>query len=324
MSAVFINAGIKEIYFIPDKIAFPGRGSGGSYTGVYGMGIRQNGNLTGNHLNEIRDNKNRAFPNLFNFKVDCPTMQVDDPDIINALITSAKKGGAAVAVVTSGVAKSGTSGNYTVVSPNGGLYIFDNAYSLGVDFELRFGLKERQCNITFEGAFKYGTGSGYHDYMISQSATNDLAFVADTLPKIDNTKVADSFISPSFIPSGVSGFGDANIVDFMCSVKTKSAKNGFNNSIVSALQVELTCTASGVDAAALADAIEYEFFSSATPISVVLGTLTLKFGKGGLTRIGSFDFGDDKREVTFTYSGEYDLEYVATASNEITFNAYLT
>jgi len=342
MAFSFVNAGIKEVYFTPSKIAFPASGVSGSYGtpgspgAVYGFGVRQNGSLVGNHFQEIRDNKNRVFPNLFNFKVDMPTMQIDDPNLIGALIDAAKAGGAAVAVVTSGVSRGGTTPNYTVGSSEGGIFIFDLDTSvdncLGIDFELKFGLKERLCNVTFERAFKYGTSAvvGTHWDLINNAQTNTLKWVADTLPNVIVANVVDEFVSPSFIPAGTltnltAAFADINLVDFSVNLKTKSTKNGFNGSMVSGLQVEIMAQAMGANAETILDAVEYEMLTEAQdPLVVDIGTTSLKLYKNNLTRIGDFEISDDNRNVKFTYSGEYDLDYVDVDGNDIHLYSSLT
>jgi hypothetical protein len=320
----FVNAGIKEVYFTPSKIAFPALTSSGVYTNVFGFGVRQNGSLVGNHFQEIRDNKNRVFPNLFNFKLDMPTMQIDNPLLIGALITAAKNGGAAVACVTSGVSRSAAP--YTVGSSAGGIFVFDADNSLGIDFELKFGLKERLCTVNFERAFKYGTtansGGDSHYEIIEAAATNSLKWVTDTLPNVIVANVIDEFVSPDFIPTGSlsslsDAFADMNLVDFSLSIKTKSSKNGFNGSMVSGLQVELMAQAMGADINAILDAVEYEMHANASPIAVDLGTTTINLYKNNLSRIGDFEISDDNRNVKFTYTGEYDLDYTAVSGNNI-------
>ena len=325
MAFSFVNAGIKEVYFTPSKIAFPALGSSGSYTNVFGFGVRQNGSLVGNHFQEIRDNKNRVFPNLFNFKIDMPTMQIDNPLLIGALIDAAKAGGAAVAVVTSGVVKSASP--YTVGSSEGGIFVFDVDTSvdncLGIDFELKFGLKERLCNVTFERAFKYGTSAvvGTHWDLINNAAANSLKWVTDTLPNVIVANVVDEFLTPSFIPAGTlsnltAAFADINLVDFSVNIKTKSTKNGFNGSMVSGLQVEIMAQAMGANVPTILDAVEYEMLTG-SPIAVDIGTTTINLYKNNLSRIGDFEISDDNRNVKFIYTGEYELDYVRVSGNNI-------
>jgi len=324
----FINAGIKEVYIYPGKIQLPCNSAAGTptYTGVYGMGVRQDGNLVGNHFNEIRDNKNRAFPNLFNYKLEMPTMQINDDGLVTALINGAKAGGMATAVVSSGVVKSSTD----IVSADGGIFIFEGSNSLGVDFELGLGLSSRICKIMLEGAYKYGIDPGEHQSFIDNAATNKLLFFSEKLPDLVVGNVVQQFVSPSFIPSAISGLTpnpalDANIVDFMATIKTKSTKNGFNFSLVTGLEVELTLQVSGPDVVALAKIVDYEFFTGITPISIIIGdNLTINITKNGLTRIGEFEVGDANRTAKFTYNGTYDMEYVTTAVGLITLNTYLT
>ncbi len=324
----FINAGIKEVYVSPGKIQLPCNSAAGTptYTGVYGMGVRQDGNLIGNHFNEMRDNKNRAFPNLFNYKLEMPTMQINDDSFVIALINGAKAGGMATAVVSSGVVKASTD----IISADGGIFIFESNYALGLDFELGLGLSSRTCKVMLEGAYKYGASAGEHQSFIDNAATNQLLFASEKLPDLVVANVVQQFISPSFVPASISGLTpnpalDANIVDFMATIKTKSTKNGFNFSLVTGLEVELMLQVSGPDVAALAKIVDYEFFTSATPISIVIGdNLTINITKNGLTRIGEFEVGDANRTAKFTYNGTYDMEYVTTSTGLITLNTYLT
>jgi len=322
----YINAGIKEVYFSAGAIQLPCNAAATTptYTDVWGMGIRQAGNMVGNHFNEFRDHKNRAFPNLFNYKIEMPTMQIKDDSIVMALFDSLIAGKAAVGVVTSGVSHVSTE----VVSPNGGIFIFEDSYAMGVDFEIVLGLTERKCTVTFEGAYKYGASSGEHEWFLAQAATNELLWATEKLPDIVVAAVVDQFISPTFIPTSISGLTpnpmiDANIVDFTCTFRSKSSKNGFNFSLPTGIEVELMIKVAGPDAAAMIEIVDYEMETTAS-ITIGFGTLDIIMTKNGLTRIGDLEISDEKREAGFIYSGEYDLEYVdMDTPTEITMSTYL-
>lgn len=332
----FVNAGIKELYFFPNdatgglELPCISTATTPAYTGVFGAGIRQNGTFSIEHMNEIRDNKNRAFPSLVNFKAEIPTMQINDDAMVSAVIDACKFGGAAVAVVTAGVVIVSDAPD-TVLSASGGIFVFDKGAgvtdnTLGIDFEILFSLTERTMKFTFERAFKFGSSDadGFHDAIITDAKTNKILHTVEKLPDIDAAKVVSGFISPSFIPSALAtAYADGNLVEFSVKISSKSTKNGFNSSIVSGIEVEMTATASGVDVDALLESLDYELNSGT--ISLVVGDdLTLEFNKNGLTRLGMVNIEDEKREASFTYSGTYDIEYVDTSvTGTITFSSTL-
>lgn len=334
----FINAGIKEVYFakgnvtIKDgKIHYGQAGSTSIANTIFGLGIRQAGSFVGEPLNEIRDKDNRAFPNLFNFKADFSTMQLDLARLAS-LIEMCQDDSVAVAILTKGITKS-----FDFVVPaatTGGIFVFDTPASgtnegLGLDFELSISQTDRIMKVIFERAF--GVDDAASLITAADTSDNKIPFLASTTPQIIEADVMSGFISPSFtaqLPSDIAAAyaDDANLAEFSINLKTKSTKNAFNKSIVNGFEVELTSTVSGPNVPALIQGANVTFPGD---ISLVLRsgeTITLK--TLGLTAMHSFDLGDENRTLKSTLSGTYDIDFVATtgvfpAISNITFNTFL-
>ncbi len=324
-----VKAGIKELYFglgtldIPALTAFPTDETDPN-TYLYGMGIRQEGSLVVEHKEQLSDKDGREFPNLLNFKAEMSTMQVD-LNILNAVMQYAGVSETSVAVLASGVYNDGGIPPYVAPSLTltpGGIYIFDGADAMGVDFELSIGMKERLLKLTFERAYKYSYGLTLIDN--ADAATNKIPFGAGVLPMIKTADVLAGFISPTWATSltGLTnGFEDARLVDFNMVIKSKSDKNAFGVSLVRGVEVELTATASGPSVPEIKSAISHEFVSDVT-IGLRTGQdIILK--ADGISKIGSAEIGDAKREITVSVKGYYDMEFVTSTASAITFNTYL-
>ncbi len=332
----FVNAGIKEVYFAKgdsegildansSKLHKTGTATTPADT-IYGLGIRQAGNFTGAPFNEIRDKDNRAFSNLYNFNCAFSTMQVD-LDVVDALVEFASDPSVAVAVLTRGINKV-----TTTVQPDttvkGGLFIFDtntNDRGLGMDFELSISQTDRILNLTFERAFDPSVAETLID--AADAASNAILFGTDKTPQIITGDVMTGYITPASMitamPSDLeAAFGDdANLAEFAAMLRTKSTKNGYNKSIISGFEVELSATASGPDVPALLDSVPIVFpgdvtFSLRTDENLVFKTL-------GLTQMASFDLGDENRTVKVDMTGTYDIDFVVTSGTAVTFNTFL-
>lgn len=322
----FVNAGIKEIYINAGGADF-------SMPGAIGMGIRGNGTFIAEHINEMRDKDNRMFPSMINFRVEVPTMQIEDDALFNMLINGAKSSSLACAVVTSGVVESPTN---TVKSPTGGIYLFggtSGVNNLGVDFELNFTQNERTMALTLERAFKYdgaaSPAANTANWIIQQGKTNLLNVSGYTLPDIDIALVPSGFKNPAdmsnMIPTNLSAyFGDLMLKEFALTIRTVGAKSGFNVSWLRGIEVDFAITAAGGDADAMFYIAQHAFNTSA--ITVNIGTTyTLTFQPYGLTRYGTFSIGDEERTQTLMYNGTYDLDYVDTSNATIVdFKTYFT
>lgn len=124
MASTFVNAGIKECF-----LSQSGNGFQTLEGNAFGMGTRQNGSFTINHINESKDRTGKVFPNMLNFKAEINTMQILDLAFLKAVIGSfAKDGECDVAVITSGIEKI-TSNTQQVVralqgGTGGGIFVF--------------------------------------------------------------------------------------------------------------------------------------------------------------------------------------------------------
>jgi hypothetical protein len=200
-------------------------------------------------------------------------------------------------------------------------YIYDRY--LGIDFDLTFSLKERVLKLTLEGAMRYEAGLE----LVKGSGVRQIGYSANKIPSIDDSKVSAGFINPSYIPqSCVAYFDDALITDFSCTVKSKSSKNGFNTSLMNAITVEMKATCSGADYMGIQNILKHETFSSDIIIDLdpsAAGTKNLIFSRDGITKIGEVTIDDDKREASFTLTGEYDPDYTTYPVNGVNFNKYL-
>jgi hypothetical protein len=328
----FVMAGIKEMF-----VAAAGTFPTANLTNAMGLGVRQPGTFAVTFINEMRDMRGRAFPNMLNFRAEANSMQLNDLANLKNLVTWAKAGGVSAAVITSGIVKGGTA-PYYVDSETGGLYKFEGSGAtstcLGLDFEIALTMKERLLKVILERAFKYdGSGSpaaGTGNKVLYDAATAQVPFVASRIPDLDTTKVIQGFLTLPFystLDASVlqPAFADIYLDDFTCSVKTKSSKNGFNSSLVSGFSVTIEGSCSGPDISVVKEIMKY---SAPADITVYLdaptNTKSLIFKSGGLTRLGSVEIGDEKRTAKLMFTGEYDADYVAQNTNDITFNTYLT
>ena len=315
---MYVSASIKEVFFAPGSANFPA-----SLASAFGLGIRSSGKFIGEPHNPLTDMRNRQFPNMMNFRVEADTMQTDLAKII-ALITYAKAGASSVAVLTGPltVGGSGSDGD-PVTSANGGIFLFENANALGVGFELNITQAERLLKVNFERAFKYTSP----DAIIDAADTESIPFLTSGIPAIDTDKVLSGFISPNdvtgMIPAALTAsFADLYLDEFTINLKTKSTKSGFNIDLLSGLQVELSASAIGVDQAALVELFKHEFPSADLVVTLLTGE-TLTFKKESLTRVGNFDFSDEKRMGKIMYTGEYDPDFITSTVSNINFNTFL-
>lgn len=321
----FVNAGIKEILWAPGGAAFPIIAG----TTVFGLGIRHDGKMTVEPFNPMTDNKNRQFPNMVSFKIEADTMQTDLARIAS-LISAAKAGSAAVAVITSGAALATGS----ITSADGGIFLFDGANDcLGVDFELSLTQTERAMKVIFERAFKYTNPDAIIDTADTDALT---ALAVGSIPNVDTAKVISGFINPkdsitNLIPAAetalVAAFADMYLDEFNINIKTKNTKSAFNLSMVSAIEVEISATAIGADVAAMVQAMKQQFPANDLVLTLTTGK-TLTFDKSGLSRVGNLEIGDTKRSVTVKYTGAFDLDFVKVtgaqgSETDIKFNTVL-
>jgi hypothetical protein len=349
----FVNAGIKEVYFAKgDSVGILASDCFGasrihkdSTPGdpedtIYGLGIRQAGNFTGAPFNEIRDKDNRAFSNLYNFNASFSTMQVD-LNLVQALVEFAGDSSVATAILTRGLVATNQSTYQDVssASPHGGVFIFNTKTTdqgLGMDFELNISQTDRIMNMTFERAFD--PADAVTLVTAAQDSANAVLLGVDTLPQIIPEDVMTGYITPADMilempdtdDTGLrSAFGlDANLAEFNAILRTKSTKNGYNKSIISGFEVELSATASGPDVNALVDSIPIIFPNAAQGTNgdvsfLIRANESLVFKTLGITQMASFDLGDENRTVKVDMTGTYDLDFVVTTATAITFNTFM-
>jgi len=310
----FVMAGIKEAYYSKGNAPWPADYTGEGLDAIYGLGIRNAGSFNIEHHNEIEDMRTRKFPQMLNFRAEMNTMQIT-VEKLRALIGYAKQSSVATAILTSGVLESGG----IITSPTGGIYLFDQDNSLGLEFTLNFTDSERIINVVFERAFKYEEGRT----LINAAQTAGVPFGVDKTPMINKDDVIAGFVSPSFIPAALeTAFGDADLVSFAMNIQTKQTKNAFNKSLVSAITVELEAVTSGPDVPAIHESVKHEFPTDITLQLRSGETIVLK--ADGITRMGSAMIGDEERQATLTFNGEYDIDYADVASpSAITLHTYL-
>lgn len=344
----YVAAGIKEV-LIGSSTGTPmaPAASPGIGTTIFGMGVRNAGTFNITHMNELSDFRGRKFANLVNFKAEMPTMQFKDAALLKAILGYAKVSACSVALATSGISKLYSTPQYYVQSPNGGVFLFQGADSLGIDFEMTFGMKERLLKFTLERAFKYDDNptpaASTAQSLLIASTTNKMAFETGKIPYIDQSKVPSGFISPAdagntaFIPAStaISGttpaidlptaFADINLVDFMVRMKTVSQKNGMNVSRVRGIAVELMARVAGPDIPSIIGSIKNE----ANPDIIIdldpntASTTTLTFKANGMRRVGDAEISDDKREASLTWAGEYDIDLMDLSGSNPVLNTFL-
>lgn len=329
----FINAGIKEVFLSKGD-------SNGIFTGKYhkgnvsattpsntiiGLGIRQEGNFIGEPFNEIKDKDNRSFNNLFNFRGEFSTMQVDI-ELFECLVNWIGDDSVASAFLTKGIVESG---GVVIPSGTGGIFLFNTAgtdYGLGLDFELAISQTDRIMNIILERAFSVDDARTL--ITLADTANAKVPFEASKVPQIITADVMTGFISPSDMiaemPTDLQAAfaSTANLAEFSVNLKTKSAKNSFNKSIVSGFEVDLMAKASGPDVPALYDAANIVFPGDVT--YTIRSGESLIFKTIGLTQRASFNLGDSERSVTVNMMGTYDLDFLSiVADTSVTFNTFL-
>lgn len=316
----FKNAGILEVFFSSPSANFPAALTGltADPPTLFALGLRKEATLTVEPFNALTDKDNRQFPNMTNYKIEGNTMQIDLPTI-KGLIDLTKAGGATVAAVMAGAVN-----NANVVTSAGGIFMFENAASLGLDFELKLTQSERILNVIFEGAYIYSAT----DAILANLATESIPYLADKIPNIDTTKVISGFRSPvdmGLVPTALTlsgAFANKYIDDFSVSLKSIGDKSGFNRTILKGFQVELSATAIGVDNADVAEIMKQEFPSSNVTIELQTGK-TIVLNAKGLSRNGSISFSDAKRTGTVKYSGTYYADFITSTASAITFGVTL-
>lgn len=329
----FINAGIKEVYFTKGDSNGMNTGKyhkgNGSATGpsntIFGLGIRQEGQLIGEPFNEIKDKDNRSFNNLFNFRGEFSTMQVDI-EMLEALVNYSGDDSVATAFLTRGIQESG---GVIIPSGTGGIFLFDTNGTdngLGMDFELNISQTDRIMNMIFERAFSVDNARAL--ITAADTSANQVPFEANKTPQIITADVMTGFISPSDMitemPTDLEAAfqSSSNLAEFSVNLKTKSAKNSFNKSIISGFEVDLMAKASGPDVPALYDAANIVFPGDVT--YTIRSGETIVFKTIGLTQRASFNLGDSERSVTVNMMGTYDLDYVVVVSDtSVTFHTFL-
>lgn len=311
-----VNAGIKEVFLDLPNADITSVGA----TSVIGLGFRQNGQFTGEPFNPIEDNRMRQFPNLFNFKAEFNTMQISLATM-KKLIECAKAGGAATAILTSGIVK-----NATNIEPGtGNIFIFDttNSRSLGIDWELNLTPTERRINVTLERAF----GLTEATTILSDSKTNTLTFVANKVPSLQPTQVSSGFIIPSFIDGGANSVANIpalQLGDFKINLATNGNKNAFNVSLINGIKMEFEATMSRADNNIFESFIAMNF--PAVDVRVTLdGSNYIEIKQLSFSKSGTFEIGDENRNAVIKLQGLLDLDYAdTTGPTNIIFNTYLT
>lgn len=320
----YVLAGIKEAYFSGGTGAFPDLTTELGST-AFGLGIRNTGTFTASHINEMTDKNGRKFPNMINFKADLNTFQINNIALLKNIISSAtsisKTSAAALAIITGGAINDGT---HLQANSKGGIFVFDSTTgSMGCDWEIVLSMKERLLKLVFERNMKYADGL---TFLNNAGSSASVHFVAGALPNIDKTKVVQGYVSLPVIPSGITPayFGDTYLVDWSISIKSKGNKNGFGVSMISGVTVEIKATASGVDYLGMKQVLTHEVPGDVTIDFDISGSDTkLIFGQYGLTKLGNIEISDEKREATFTITGEYDIDFTSEDSDHIHFNTFL-
>lgn len=311
-----VNAGIKEVYL--DSPTADITDVGGA--SVIGLGFRQNGQLIGEPFNPITDNRNREFPNLFNFRAEFNTMQISLATLTK-LVDFAKAGGASCAILTSGIVK-----NTTNVEPGtGNIFIFDstNSRSMGIDWEFRLTPTERLINITLERAFSPTEAST----ILSDSTTNTLTFAASKVPTLSPTQVSSGFLMPSFVDGGansVVNIPPVQLGDFSIVLATESTKNAFNISLPRGVRMEFSATMSQADNNVFDSWLSSSTFP-AVDVRVALDASNyIEIKQLSFSKSTNFEVGDENRNAIIRLVGMLDLDFVTTTANTIVFNTYLT
>jgi|GEM_PF-2084026 len=312
----FVKAGIKEALMAAGGAAFPDKtGFSASPATIYGLGYSDKGTIEIAPFNEIKDKAEREFPNMLNVKAELNSMQMD-PATMKFLLNCAANSSIAVKLIT-GKPVIGTD---TITSPDGGIYSFDSADSLGIDIDLEITPKSRQNKITLQRAFKYSEPlPGF----LTNASTATAPYVAGKLPMFNKNAVPIGLISPSFI-----SIDDERLADFKVTIKTVSSANAFNRSIVSAISVSLEATLGNPNITELIAYLTHSYKGLVT-LDIPLGAtgtsddLIINFAADGLTQSGKANLDDDKREVAVTLSGNYDIDMLTLDGSGITFNTYL-
>lgn len=313
-----VNAGIKEVYIDLPSADITDVGS----ATLVGLGFRQNGQLIGEPFNVITDNRNREFPNLFNFKAEFNSMQISST-FMQKLIQCSKAGGVATAILTTGIVKQ--TGTPDKIAPGtGNIFIFDaiNNRSLGFDWELKLTPTERIISVTMERAFSPSEATA----ILDDSETNSINFAENKVPMLNTRRVSSGFIIPSFVDgrdNSVVNIPAIQLADFSISLATESNKNAFNVSLIKGVKMEFEATMSQADATIFADWSVVNF--PEVDVRVTLdSTNYIEIKQLSFSRSGRFEVGDENRNAVIKLSGMLDLDYSTISGNNIIFNTYLT
>ena len=316
-----VNAGIKEVYLDAPNADITDVGA----ASVIGLGFRQNGQFIGEPFNPITDNRNREFPNLFNFRAEFNTMQLSLATM-SKLVSFAKAGGASCAILTAGITKAGSPPNETISPGTGNIFIFDTtgSRSMGIDWELRLTPTERMINVTLERAFSPTDAV----QILNDSTTNTLKFASNKVPMLSPNQVSSGFIIPTFVdpdnPNNVVAIPPIQLGDFSIVLSTESTKNAFNVSLPRGVKMEFTATMSQADNTVFSNWLSLATFPTADVRVTLDGSNYIEIKSLSYSKSTNFEVGDENRNAVIKLVGMLDLDFVTTTANSIVFNTYLT
>jgi len=112
--------------------------------------------------------------------------------------------------------------------------------------------------------------------------------------------------------------------DWKINLKTRSAKNAFNKSICSKIDVDIMAVMDGIDPDELNIFLASAFASDLTIIMGVTTPYNIILKSGGLTQMGEAEIDEDKRTGTVHFTGSYDIDFAdLTTGSNITLQAQM-
>lgn len=296
-------AAIKEAYLAPGNAVFPLTG-----IGAFGLGYKESATFKISNFNEIKTKQNRVYPSLTNFQAQIKTEQMSYA-LMSFIFGAAAASDITAKFVTSGISKA------TDFTASGGIFTFEDAKSMGVDFELLLSPKERSLTVTLEKAFRIADATA----IITASTTDTLSGTLH-IPALDAANTVKGYITPSF---GSITIAEDRLNDWKISIKTKSTKNSFNKSMVNGIDVDIMGVMDGVDPAEINTFLASSFAPDLTISVGVDVPYNIVLKAGGLTQMGEVEIDDDKRTGTVHFTGQYDIEFADLTGGNVTLKSQL-
>lgn len=296
-------AGVEELYLAPGGAVFPADG-----TGAFGLGEGDEAKLEIGPQSPITLKGGQEFPTLRNFKVSKKTRQLSVA-FLKFLLGAYKANDITVKAITSGIAKT------TDFTATGGIFTFENAKSMGLDFELLLSPTERSLLVTVEKAYPETDGIA----IVTAAATDTLPGTLH-IPALDAANTLKAYISPSF---GSITIADDRLDDWSISLKTRTNKTKFNKSRGKMIDVEIKCVMDGPDTTEINTMLASGY---APDITISMGVSTpynIVLKSGRLTQIGNVEIDEDKRTVTTILKGSYSTEFMDLTGSGVELKAQL-